>query len=197
MSDKRYEDIEKIIEKANVTFAEAKEAYEKCGQDLLETLIYLEKKSKLKKKSKGCKYKNVDQDSRDGFTKAESFFKRLGTKLLKRNFIAYNDNKVFINMPLIVVLLIFLFSLPQSMFLLFLVILTGCRLKVVNNNKTDKFYHSFEENIKNGVSDIKKAFEETIKTSDESKKNNQEEKKEDDFEIDESKEDDFEEVIID
>jgi NACalpha-BTF3-like transcription factor len=192
MSDKRYEDIEKIIEKANVTFAEAKEAYEKNGEDLLDTLIYLEKKSKLKKEPKGSKEKN-----KEDLTKAKGFFKRLLSKLLKRSFIVYNDHKTFINMPLIFVLLIFLFALPQSLFLLFLVILTGCRFKVSNdNNPLNPLYKDFEKNIKNGVSDMKKAFEDTVKRGEETKKDSVEDK-EKEFTANDDNEDDFDEIIID
>lgn len=192
MSDKRYEDIEKIIEKANVTFAEAKEAYEKNGEDLLDTLIYLERKSKLKKESKGSKEKN-----KEDLKKAKGFFNRLVSKLLKRNFIVYNDYKTFINIPLIFILLIFLFALPQSIFLLFLVILTGCRFKVSNENKPcNPLYQDFEKNIKNSVSDMKKAFEDTVKRGEETNTDSGEDKDKE-FTTNDDNEDDFDEIIVD
>lgn len=41
--------IEKLKERANVSYAEAKEALEKCNGDLLEALIDLEKENKIRK----------------------------------------------------------------------------------------------------------------------------------------------------
>ena len=50
--------IEKLKEKVNISYADAKEALEKCNGDLVEALIYVEKENKIKavpeeKKSSG------------------------------------------------------------------------------------------------------------------------------------------------
>lgn len=44
----KLEQIDQLRERANVTYEEAKEALEKCNEDMVEALIYLEKKQKVK-----------------------------------------------------------------------------------------------------------------------------------------------------
>ena len=43
-----FEQVEKLREKANVTYDEAKEALEKCHWDLLDAMVYLERQGKVK-----------------------------------------------------------------------------------------------------------------------------------------------------
>ena len=43
------EKVEKIREKAGVSYEEAKAALEACGEDVLDALVYLENQGKIKK----------------------------------------------------------------------------------------------------------------------------------------------------
>ena len=54
------EKVEKLREKANVTFAEAKEALNNSGGDILDALIYLENQGKVTVPASGGFYSGAD-----------------------------------------------------------------------------------------------------------------------------------------
>jgi hypothetical protein len=55
------EQVDLIMQRANVSYAEAKEALERCGGSTVETLVYLENQNKVKqKKHKECAHGMMD-----------------------------------------------------------------------------------------------------------------------------------------
>ena len=118
------EKVEKLRERANVTYDEAKDALRACNGDLLDAMVYLEKLGKVKapeqasystKYTEAPKYKNVSKEVKFLDDRAmESFgekVKRFGKKIWKIG----NDNHViitkkgeqFLDLPLWVAVIIF------------------------------------------------------------------------------------------
>ena len=60
------EQVERLREKANVSFAEAKEALDATGGDLLEALIYLEKQGKVSPPPGGGSYSSYEKEEKSG-----------------------------------------------------------------------------------------------------------------------------------
>ncbi|NLL39199.1 MAG: ubiquitin [Clostridiales bacterium] len=58
------EQVERLREKANVSFAEAKEALDATGGDLLEALIYLEKQGKVPPPPGGGTYSSYEKEEK-------------------------------------------------------------------------------------------------------------------------------------
>lgn len=61
MAMEKLEKIEKLRERAQVSYDEAREAYDHCDGDLLEALIYLEKQGKVKPPKGDGFYRSEDQ----------------------------------------------------------------------------------------------------------------------------------------
>ena len=55
--------IEKLKDKANISYEDAKEALENSDWDILDAVIYLEKKGKVKRPSISAFYTNDSKDS--------------------------------------------------------------------------------------------------------------------------------------
>ena len=83
-----FEKVEKLRERANVSYEEAKEALEAADWDLLDAMVYLEKKGKVKSPAKETYTTNYEDQSQyvsvkekvqeQEETGRESFFKKLG-----------------------------------------------------------------------------------------------------------------------
>jgi hypothetical protein len=130
------EQAEKLRERANVTFEEAKDALERCGGDMLDAVIYLEKQGKTMPPETGGGCCGGRGDGRDRHEKGEgergtregsgaAFFRKLGRLLLKlfdignRNYIdAIKNETTLFSCPVIVlaVLLIFFFWVITPLF---------------------------------------------------------------------------------
>ena len=82
------EKVEKLRERANVSYEEAKEALEASDWDLLDAMVYLEKKGKVKSPSRETYTTNYEEQSQyvsvkdkvqeQEETGNESFFKKAG-----------------------------------------------------------------------------------------------------------------------
>ena len=60
----RLEKVEKLRTKANVSYEEAKEALDACNDDLLDAMVYLEKKGKVKKPATDVYTTNYEDDNK-------------------------------------------------------------------------------------------------------------------------------------
>lgn len=65
----KLEKAEKIIEKTGVTYDEAKEALEACGEDMLDAIVYLENQGKVKGPAQQV-YTTKTEDSSKEFQQA-------------------------------------------------------------------------------------------------------------------------------
>ena len=101
------EKVEKLRERADVSYEEAKEALEACDWDLLDAMVWLEKRGKVKgptKESFTTSYEEQDQyvSVKDKVQEQEesgsdSFFKKLGHFLARSSF-----RKVWITLSMLI-----------------------------------------------------------------------------------------------
>lgn len=112
--------IEKLKERANVTYTEAKEALEKCQGDLLEALIYLEKEGKIK---------TSPQDSKvlsGGWT----WFKKMLKTCNETRLIISKDSATVVNLSLSVVILATIFAAPLVLVGLLAALITRHKIRL-------------------------------------------------------------------
>lgn len=121
-----FEKVEKLRERANVSYEEAKEALEAADWDLLDAMVYLEKNGKVKSPEKETYTTNYEEQSQyvsvkekvqeQEETGRESFFKKLGhlCKILLQKskdnsfYITRKEEEIF-HMPIWALVLLLLF----------------------------------------------------------------------------------------
>lgn len=137
------EQIDELRNRVNVSYEEAKSTLEKNDGDLIKSIIELEKKKGRKAETKG------------NFT---SFTNRLlSLKLSIRN----KDGETVLNIPLVIVLAVFVMAFWVVIFGLMLAILTSCKIKVYRD-KNSMNVSSLKKNMKEAVNKIKVKSEEII-----------------------------------
>lgn len=121
------EQVERLREKANVTYDEAKAALEACNNDLLDAIIYLEKQGKVK--SEGGFYSSAGNtqeaasaeipreepgDETGGFSDLLRRFGAFCVKILRKGnenlFEVYRDGEKRTSMPVTVLVLLLIFA---------------------------------------------------------------------------------------
>ena len=115
--------IDVIIERANVSYQEAKEALEAHDGDLVEALIALEKGEKIKKEKNKAK-ENINE-------KCESFTGKLGSeikRLHKHKFRINKEGEQVINIPLTIAILLCVITFPFSFVVLALLLILGYKI---------------------------------------------------------------------
>ena len=120
------EQIDLLMERANVSYTEAKEALEQTNGDIVEALLYLEKNNKIniettkKTSTKGTEYKE----------KAKSFWKQLQATsvIMKKN------ERTFLNIPAGIALIGVVVCMPFSFLVLLIAILYGVKINVIGEN---------------------------------------------------------------
>lgn len=116
------EEIDLIRKRANVSYKEAKEALEKFNGNVVEALSFLEEQNKIKP---------------EGGIKDSSFIKSIHnfvSKLNKINFIIYKNEKTVLNISSLLALIIGIFTLPFSIAVIFLLVLTHHKIRLEKNN---------------------------------------------------------------
>ncbi|WP_430884450.1 DUF4342 domain-containing protein [Fusibacter sp. JL216-2] len=121
------EKIDLLKERANVGYKEAKEALEQCDGDLVEALIWLEDKEKIKKDNDSY---NHSRTGRDGSYRSRAQQNDYGKKIedgVKKvhsmRFKIYKDDDTLLNLPATVALVVGVFTLPMSLIALLAAVL--------------------------------------------------------------------------
>ena len=140
-----FEKVERLVEKANVSFEDAKAALDEANGDLLDAMIILEKRGKVKGpeqseyvsgKSEQTEYANVSEavresartDKGEAFKGVGGFFRRIFRYLSDNSLrVAKNGNDI-INLPLWLSAIIILFTWH----VIWIVILVSNDSKAVN-----------------------------------------------------------------
>ena len=145
-----FEKVEKLRERANVSFEEAKEALEHSNGDLLEAMIYLEKNGKTV--SDGTSSYSTSYEDAKELPKVvpqpapkDGFFKRIGRIIKKlaikstENFLVVEKNgSQILKMPVWVMILILLVAWYASIILLIVSLFLGCRFSFVGKDDLSK-----------------------------------------------------------
>ncbi|NLP36851.1 MAG: DUF4342 domain-containing protein [Firmicutes bacterium] len=141
------EQVEKLREKANVTYDEAKKALDACGGDLLDAIIYLERQGKVKPPPGGGYYNSQTQretteeptgrqeqkNRQNGETFASlvrKFLKWVGRLIVKGNqntFEVRHDGKVVIAIPVTILVVLLLLAFWVVVPLLIIGLFLNCR----------------------------------------------------------------------
>ena len=132
-----FEKVEKLREKANVTFEEAKAALDEANGDLLDAMILLEKQGKAETKRESYSTKEestevlvVDQPEKKEKKHGNAFtdkLKSLWHKSLENYFVIERGDDVLINIPICVFVLILLFTWHVTLIVMVVALFFGCR----------------------------------------------------------------------
>ena len=107
------------MQRANVSYSEAKEALEKSNGDIVEALLYLEKANKIK-----TPISNSAAEGLKGFV----------NKLNATEFILHKKERVYVDTPLSVALLAAIVSFPFSVLALVVALFYGIRIDIKGEN---------------------------------------------------------------
>lgn len=113
------EQIDLIMQRANVSYNEAKIALEQCNGDTLEALLYLEKNQKLK------------LSSASNSEKVSSFINKLNAT----TFIMKKKERIYIDVPLSVALIGGILCFPLSIIALALSLIFGIKVDIYGENE--------------------------------------------------------------
>ena len=176
-----FEKVEKLREKANVSFAEAKEALNNSGGDILDALIYLESQGKSTIPAGGGFYCGAGSQTEDrqytqGYEyrsskKGETFaemMKRFGRFCLKvlnkgnTNFLdAIRGDSLIFSCPVTAVVALVLFFFPVTIALFIISLFCGFRYRFRGEDLGRDSVNTVMDNAANVVYDVKKSFTES------------------------------------
>ncbi len=132
-----FEKVEKLREKANVTFEEAKAALDEANGDLLDAMILLERQGKAatQKETYSTKEEStevlvVDQPENKEKKHGNAFtdkVKALWHKSCENYFVIERNDEVIVNLPIWVFVLIVLFTWHISLAAMIIALFLGCR----------------------------------------------------------------------
>ncbi|MBR6402184.1 MAG: hypothetical protein IKS48_02220 [Eubacterium sp.] len=147
--------VEKLREKANVTYEEAREALSKANGDLLDAMVLLEKEGKVKSPEQsvyrtsqeaGAQYADVPAIVKENEQKGseDSFFKKVG-RGVKRGLEYVSDNYILvthkdetvIKVPLWIGILALFFFWEILMFIIIISLFCDCRYRIEGEDKND------------------------------------------------------------
>lgn len=143
------EKIDMLMERANISYKEAKEALESSNGDMVEALIYLEGNEKItNNKEKKYKREERQKTAKEDFKKAAKKFHRTKLNISKKG-------ETVVNLPITLVILLFLVTLPVSLLLVFIPFVAGYKVKIVKSDNSELYV---KDVIKNCESKVKETF---------------------------------------
>jgi len=179
------EKAEKLREKANVTFAEAKEALDKTGGDILDALIYLEENGKVTEPAGGGFFSGADMPVQPQKTASQTqstdktsggsgeefadLMKRFGAFCLKmfnkglsNHLVATKGDHQYFSCPVLIVILlaIFFFWIVGVLFVISL--FCGVRYRFTGDDLGRDSVNSVMDGATNVVNDVKRTFAESV-----------------------------------
>lgn len=125
------EQIDLIMQRANVSYNEAKEALEQCNGDVVEALLYLEKFEKIKANK-----------STTSIEKLTTFIDKLNAT----TFIMKKKERVYVNVPLSVALIAIILCFYISILAIIISLIFGVRISITGENDiANKINSTFDE----------------------------------------------------
>jgi hypothetical protein len=130
------EQIDLIMERANVTYAEAKIALEQTNGDVVEALLFLEKEQKIKAKSEPKNFSKKGE-------KITSFIEKLNAT----SFIMRKKERTFIDIPLSVAIILIACTFYISIIGILAAVVFGARLEFKGENEVAEKINSTIDHI--------------------------------------------------
>jgi len=184
------EKVEKLREKANVTFAEAKEALDNSGGDILEALIYLENHGKVTVPAGGGFFSGADLPNQAEPVSSESYedrskstgsgeefadlMKRFGSFCLKMfnkglsNCLeASKGDQHLFSCPVLIVILLAAFFFWITVPLFVISLFCGVRYRFTGDDLGKESVNTVMESAAGVVDDVKKTFVESVNKNEE------------------------------
>ncbi|OVE70195.1 ubiquitin [Clostridium diolis] len=178
-----YKLVEKLKNEANISYEEAKIALEQSSWNILDAFVYLEEKGKVQKPSVSIFYtneykenhknslltNNKDQGNNYSNTKEDNTFEGIFVKVCKIIDICNNiffeikkGNKVFLRIPVTVIILLLIFSfgtvIPLYIVGLFFDLEFSLSGKWKEVNKINHVFKLISENVKKVKGKLKRGF---------------------------------------
>lgn len=131
MSNISLEQIDLIMQRTHTSYAEAKAALEHCNGDVIEALLYLEKKDQV----------NATQK-----TSSSDTFKNFINTLNATTFIMKKKDRVYINVPLSVALIAIILCFHISILGIIVALCMGVRMSIQGENDlADQINSTFDK----------------------------------------------------
>lgn len=133
--------IDELRKRANVSYEDAKEALEKCNDDLVEALIYLEKQNKVKEEKP-----------------SESIIDKIINLIKKGNvtkFIVQKNDNIILNLPVTLVVIITVVAPYIAIPGIVLALITGHKLRFQDENGQDMKVNEDLEKVSIAVDNAK------------------------------------------
>ena len=147
------EQIDELRKRANVSYEDAKNALEQNEGNMIDSLIYLEKKNKIKPDEKSC------NDS--------TFFKKIKFLIKKGNetrlVIKKNDNMV-LNICITLAVILAVAAFPVVIVALLLAIITNHKIRIVKKNNEDSKVNKIFDKVSVVVNNVTTKINEEMKT---------------------------------
>lgn len=169
-----FEKVERLVEKANVSFKDAKEALDEANGDMLDAMIILEKRGKVKGpeqseyvsgKTEKAEYKDVSEavkesaraDKGEAFKGVGGFFRRIFRYLTDNSLkVSRNGNEV-INLPLWIAALIILFTWHVIWIVILVSLFFGMRYSIEGKNDS-KAVNTILDQASDIADNVKESF---------------------------------------
>ncbi len=160
--------IDQIIKRTNCSYKTASDALQTSNGDVIEAIILVETQNAKSKTTKSSNFEKPNSEFKSNSEsdiklewKSEAFkaqlkflwsaTKKIFKKLLKMKIAWQKDSKIYLELPLIIVILVAWFTLPFSLIVLALPFFLGFNVMLKTNGKKDKniskiIKSQFEEN---------------------------------------------------
>lgn len=128
------EQIDLLMERANVSYRDAKEALEHANGDIVEALLYLEQNNKMNTQKDAFTKSSTASTSSSTSAykeKATSFFKQLHAT----SFQMKKGDHTFIDVPATIAIIALLVCMPFSFLVLLVSLICGIKINVVGQNE--------------------------------------------------------------
>lgn len=175
------EQIDSLRARANVSYAEAKEALEKAGGNMIDAIISLETENKTvydrikKEKAKERTYEKQQQRKEQVKANADDFanqVKSVFESLNETRVVMYNSDRVVLDISLTITLIAAIFAFPVTLAILIIGMVTGHKYKIVRKDnkgdtvnsvldKASEVSQNVAETLKEKMKDIQSSDEKT------------------------------------
>ena len=184
------EKVEKLREKADVTFAEAKEALDNSGGDILDALIYLENRGKVTTPAGGGFYSGANlpvreeraasgnsetktgnsgsgEEFSDLMKRFGAFCLKMFNKGLSNYLVATKNEQHLFSCPVLIVVLLTLFFFWVTVPLFVISLFCGFRYRFTGDDLGKDAVNSVMDGATNVVNDVKRSFAESVSKNEE------------------------------